>query len=186
MSAIPGPNNAIAFSSGLNYGFLGTIPYMLGASASISLMFAAIAWGVAEIFAAFPDFYGYMRYAGTAYILYLSWKIAAAPVRGKNGSEEERAAARYPTFLNGVLMQWMNPIIWVLSIAGVANCLGNDLSLPRLLFLCVTFFVMCFLCLMAWSFGGNLSGRFIHSPRIRRVLNLFMGLLLASSALKLF
>jgi len=186
MSAIPGPNNAIAFSAGLNYGFLGTVPYMLGASGSISLMFAAVAWGIGEFFAAFPEFYGYMRYAGTAYILYLSWKIAAAPVRGKNGMEERSVPERYPTFLNGVLLQWTNPIIWLIAVAGVANCMGNDLSLPRLLFLCVAFFVMCLLCLMAWSFGGNLSGRLIHSPRVRRAINLFMGLLLASSALRLF
>ena len=186
MSVVPGPNNTIVFSAGLNYGFLKTIPYMLGASGSISLMFAAVAWGIMEIFNAFPGFYGYLQYAGMAYILYLSWKIAAAPVQEKNDTEKQSASGRCPTFLNGVLLQWVNPMIWMLAVAGVATCVAGSHPWLRLLLLCATFFVMCFFGLMAWSFGGNLSGRFIRSPRIRRVINLLMGLLLASSALRLF
>ena len=186
MSAVPGPNNAIAFSAGLNYGFLNTMPYMLGASMSISLMFAAVAWGLGEFFAAFPEFYGYMRYVGMAYILYLSWKIAAAPVRGENNSQKRNTPERRPTFLNGVLFQWVNPMIWLIAVAGVTSCLGNNLQFVRLFFLCAAFFVMCFLCLVAWGFCGNLSSRLIRSPRVLQAINLFMGLLLASSVLTLF
>ena len=185
MSAIPGPNNTIAFSAGLNYGFLSTMPYIFAASASISSMFAAVAWGLGEFFTAFPEFYGYLRYAGMAYILYLSWKVAALPVREKSDDAEHGAPEWRPTFLNGVLLQWVNPIIWLIAVTGVTTCVGNDLQPTRVLFLCVTFFVMCFLCLMAWSLGGKLSGRVIRSARVRRAINLLMGLLLASSVFRL-
>ena len=185
MSAIPGPNNTIAFSAGLNYGFLSTVPYIIAASASISLMFAAAAWGLAEFFAAFPEFYGYLRYAGMAYILYLSWKVASLPVREKSDGAEQTAPAWRPTFLDGVLLQWVNPMIWVVAVTGVTTCVGSDFQPVKLLVLCVTFFVMCVPCLMAWSFGGKLSGRVIRSPRVHRAVNLLMGLLLATSVLRL-
>lgn len=44
----PGPNNTVAFSAGLNYGFLRTAPYILGVSAGVPLMTLAVAllgWG---------------------------------------------------------------------------------------------------------------------------------------------
>ena len=186
MSVVPGPNSTIVFSAGLNYGFLKTVPYMIGAAGSISLMFAAVAWGIMEIFNAFPAAYGYLRYVGMAYILYLAWKIAAAPVQEKNNPEGGSALGRCPTFLNGVLLQWVNPMIWMLAVAGVAICVVSSNPWLSLLILCVTFFVMCILGLMAWSYGGNLSGRFIRSSRVRRAVNLFMGLLLASSVWGLF
>ena len=186
MSAVPGPNNTIAFSAGLNYGFLSTVPYIFAASASISLMFAAAAWGLGEFFAAFPEFYGYLRYAGIAYILYLAWKVAASPVRGANDDSGPAAPTRRPTFLNGVLFQLVNPKAWIFAITGIATYMGRDMLPVRLLFLCVTFAVTCFIGILTWSLIGRLSGRLVRSPRVHRAINLCMGLLLASSVLTLF
>ena len=185
MSFSPGPNNTIAFSTGLNYGFFSSIPFVLGVSTGVPLLIVAVAWGLGELFATFPKFYDYLRYAGMAYILYLSWKIATAPVR-KSDDAEPNVPTRRPTFLNGILFQWVNPKAWLLAATGVATYVGSEIHTAKLLFLCAAFSVMCFLSLITWSFGGKLSGRLIRSPSILRTINLLMGLLLASSVLTLF
>jgi threonine/homoserine/homoserine lactone efflux protein len=197
MAATPGPNNTIVFSSGLNYGFVLTVPYMLGTAAGLPLMIAAVAWGLGEFFEALPLIYRCLRYAGAAYILYLSWKIATAPLpSGPLASKEGNANKlfernkqgnkRRPTFWNGILFQWMNPKAWILAIAGGATYIGADLPPIKLAFYCGTFAVVSFLCLAAWCLGGVFSGRFIRSPRIYGIINIAMGLILASSVLSLF
>ena len=185
MSFSPGPNNTVAFSTGLNYGFLSTVPFMLGVSTGVPLLIAAVAWGLWEFFTIFSDFYVYLRYAGMAYILYLSWKIAASPVREKNGDTKPGTPTRRPTFLNGMLFQWVNPKAWLLAVTGVTTYVGSELQAAKLFFLCAAFSVMCSLSLIAWSFGGKLSARLISSTRALRAINLLMGLLLASSVLTL-
>jgi threonine/homoserine/homoserine lactone efflux protein len=197
MAATPGPNNTIAFSSGLNYGFFPTVPYMLGVMTGLPLMIVAVAWGLGSSFEAFPQIYLYLRYAGAAYILYLSWKIATAPLLSKNSGKEgekengktgkpQEENKRRPTFWNGILFQWVNPKAWILAMTGSATYIGTDLPPAKLAFYAGTFAVACFLCLAVWCLGGMFSGRFIRSPRIYRIINGFMGLILASSVVSLF
>ncbi len=189
MSATPGPNNTIIFAAGLNYGFARTWPYTLGVSTGLPLMMAAVAFGLGRFLHAFPQFYLYIRYAGVAYILYLSWKIAtAAPPEPAEKDKEtsETGRDRCPTFLNGILFQWMNPKAWIAVVTGVSVYVGQDLLSAKMAFMCGMFAVSCLLSVGGWGFAGALSGRFISSPRVYRLLNAVMGLLLASSVLTLF
>ena len=191
MSATPGPNNTIAFSTGLNYGFARTWPYTLGVSTGLPLMMIAVAFGLGQFLHTFPQFYLYIRYAGVAYILYLSWKIATAappepPVKDDEASKPETGRDRCPTFLNGVLFQWMNPKAWIAVVTGVSVYVGQDLLSTKMAFMCGMFAVSCLISVAGWSFAGALSGQFIRSPRVYRLLNAVMGLLLASSVLTLF
>lgn len=187
MSATPGPNNTVAFSTGFNYGFVRILPYALGVSVGVPVMIAAVALGLGEFLHAFPQFYRGIRYAGAAYILYLAWKIAtAAPPENREDSETDAPKRdRCPTFLNGVLFQWMNPKAWILAGTGTIY-LGREILPAKLIFMCGMFAAACLISLSAWGLGGAISGRLTRSPRVYRLLNAAMGLLLASSAATLF
>jgi threonine/homoserine/homoserine lactone efflux protein len=202
MTATPGPNNTIVFSSGLNHGFLPTMPYMLGTTTGLPLMIVAVAWGLGEFFESFPQAYLCLRNAGAAYILYLAWKIATTPLpsnplplrdsdkedekRGGKAKKSSGESTRRPTFWNGILFQWMNPKAWILAITGSATYIGTDLPPAKLTFYCVTFAVMTYFSLVIWCLGGVVSGRFIRSPRVYKIINGSLGLILASSVVSLF
>jgi threonine/homoserine/homoserine lactone efflux protein len=193
MAATPGPNNTIVFSSGLNYGFFLTLPYMVGTTAGLPLMIVAVVWGFGEIFESFPQSYLYLRHAGAIYILYLSWKIATAPLPSNEGGRMEKSEEepfernkRCPTFWNGILFQWMNPKAWILAVTGSATYVGADLQSAKLTFYCGTFAVVTFFSLLAWCVGGVVSGRFVRSPHVYKLINGSMGLILASSVISLF
>jgi threonine/homoserine/homoserine lactone efflux protein len=191
MASTPGLNNTVVFASGLNYGFFPTVPYILGVTTGLPLMIVAVAWGLGSFFEAFPQAYLYLRYAGAAYILYLSWKIAAAPLPSKkDGQESEKTGnspkGKRPTFWNGIVFQWVNPKAWILAMTGSATYIGTDLPPAKLAFYSGTFAAACLLCLAVWCLGGVFSGRFIRSPRVHRIINGAMGLILASSVVSLF
>ncbi|MDR1979597.1 MAG: LysE family translocator [Synergistaceae bacterium] len=195
MAFTPGPNNTVAFSTGLNYGFFRTIPYGLGVATGLPLLILAVALGLGEFFRAFPQSYDYIKYAGIAYIVYLSWKIATADPRQNRSEKNVPAQAsavgnldkpdKCPAFSDGVLFQWMNPKAWLLAVTGATTYIGQDTLSVKLAFFCGMFSFMSFASLVAWSFGGELSGRLIRSPRVFRTMNILMGILLLSSVISL-
>ena len=75
-SITPGPNNAMLFASGVNFGLKRTLPHILGVSLGYVFMQLALGLGVGLAFAAWPPLYTVLRVAGSAYMLYLAWRIA--------------------------------------------------------------------------------------------------------------
>ena len=81
-SGTPGPNNAMLTASGANFGFRRAVPHMLGIIIGFPAMVLAIGLGLGAVFAALPWLHLALKYVGTAYMLYLAWRIATAG-RGK-------------------------------------------------------------------------------------------------------
>ena len=77
-SITPGPNNAMLLASGVNYGFRRTVPHIAGISLGCMIMLLLVGLGLGQVVAAVPMLYIVLRYAGTAYLLWLAWKIATA------------------------------------------------------------------------------------------------------------
>ena len=98
-SITPGPNTMISTASGAAFGFVRTLPQMLGVSVGFPLMIAALGFGLGEIFRQQPWLHEVLRYAGAAFLLYLAWRIAKA-------SGPERTEAKRPlTFIEAALFQ---------------------------------------------------------------------------------
>jgi hypothetical protein len=109
-SFTPGPNNMISTASGAAFGFVRTIPQMLGVSIGYPLMLVAFGFGLGEVLRHAPWLHEALRYAGTAFLLYLAWRIA-------NAATMERAEANRPlTLFEAALFQWLNPKAWALAL----------------------------------------------------------------------
>src|SRR6056297_1413883 len=82
----PGPNNLMLMASGTNFGFLRTIPHMLGIALGFPLMVVCVGLGVMRVFDIWPLGYTLLKVVSVAYLLYLAWKIAnAAPPAAAEG-----------------------------------------------------------------------------------------------------
>lgn len=102
-SITPGPNNTMLLASGVNFGFLRTIPHALGISLGFMLLVVAVGLGLGEIFHAVPWTYTTLRWTGAAYLLYLAWCIATS-----GGMSEASGQGRKPmTFLSAAAFQWV-------------------------------------------------------------------------------
>ena len=96
-SITPGPNNLMLLASGVNFGFRPTVPHMLGISSGFLVMAFAVGVGLAGVFTQLPWLYGVLKWVGTAYMLYLAWRIAnsAPPEDTAPGKKPIHGVDRY-------------------------------------------------------------------------------------------
>ena len=168
MGITPGPNNMIALSTGVNYGFLRTIPFTLGVMVGFNALLATIGFGVGGIIARNPDVMLVLSYAGTAFIIYMGYKIIMAP------TELNTDADKTPGFVHGALLQLVNPKAWTACLGGIAafNIAGNTFGI--LMYIGISIFVVLF-CVGIWGYAGSKITHFLENQRNHKIFNVVMG-----------
>ena len=78
MSISPGPVNMVIISSGANHGFRKTLPFISGATTGFTLLLILVGFGFYAVIDKYPLFFNYLNIAGSAFIIYLGYKIAAS------------------------------------------------------------------------------------------------------------
>ncbi len=173
----PGPNNVMLTASGVNFGFVRTIPHMVGVALGFATLLAAAGLGLGTLFVAWPQAQAVLKTVGAAYLLWLAWKIASAAGIGA----KDDAAARPLTMLQGALFQWVNPKGIVATLGAIALFVRPDRMLSDLVVLILVFTAATSLAVVTWTaFGAGLR-RFLRDPVKIRVFNVTMALLLVAS-----
>ena len=173
----PGPNNAMMAASGANFGYVRSIPHVLGIVFGVALQALLIAGGLGALFVAFPWVQTTLKVIGSLYLLYLAWKIASA------GDTTLATATRAQpmTILAAVLFQFVNPKAWMMTITLIGSfSLTGDLYWPSVLGIVALFSVVGFHCISLWAGFGTLMGRLLSSGAARTRFNTGMGLLTAA------
>jgi len=177
MSVSPGPVNLVTFSSGLNYGFMQSLPFVAGAALGFTLLLVVVGLGLGEIIALSPVLMQVLAYTGTAFICYMGYKIATAHPELPGASE------RQPHFFQGAALQWLNPKAWIASLSGVSAfeaTLGNGLFIFASLYL-----VICFFSIAVWAFAGARVSGLLYDRSNLQWCNRIMGGLLVIVAIYL-
>lgn len=174
----PGGASTLATASGARFGFVRSIPLMLGIAAGLALLGAVAALGLGGLLLALPSLQTAVKALGSAYLLWLAWRIArsGAPNAGSSGP------ARPVTLVNGFFLLWLNPKSWAMTV-GAAASFALLASTPNRLALLfgLAFGVAACVSLALWCALGMLLARLFRTPRHWRMLNLAMGALLAAS-----
>ncbi|GGX99397.1 lysine transporter LysE [Litchfieldella qijiaojingensis] len=172
MTITPGPNNVMLTASGANYGFWRTMPHILGILGGCFVLFSAIALGLGLIFERYPSMQTSLRIVGSAYLLYLAWKIATAPPPTLRAESEGRPL----TFWQAAAFQFANPKAWVMGLALMAGFLpqGGD-TLINALLLAAFAELIALPCIALWAGFGLAIGRLLKSERSWRIFNGLMG-----------
>lgn len=174
-SATPGPNNLMLMASGANFGFLRSIPHMMGISIGFMVMLFAVGSGLTQLFDRFPVIYDILKIASVIYMLWLAWKIAhAAPVT-KNAN-----AGAPMSFLQAAGFQWVNPKAWAMALTAVTVYVG-DASLLWLAFAALLFAAVNLPSVSLWTVAGQQMQRFLTNPRRLAIYNWTMATLLVLS-----
>ncbi|MGZ5818161.1 MAG: LysE family translocator, partial [Burkholderiaceae bacterium] len=74
-SITPGPNNIMLTSSGILFGFVRSIPHMLGITVGFGLLLALCATGIGSLVMAVPAIHLILKILGSGYLLYLAWQL---------------------------------------------------------------------------------------------------------------
>jgi len=174
----PGPSNVMLTAVGASVGWLRGLPCLLGVAAGMGALIFVSAFGLGGLLMAFPMAVPAMKAAGTAFLLYLAWKIARSSgvaQAGNDGAVGFWAAAGF---------QWINPKAWMAGIGAAAASLSTvgETVLRESLMLGATFAATALIVCIPWLGFGSLIRRMLVDMRRRRMFNMIMGGLLAASA----
>ncbi len=178
-SITPGPNNLMLMTSGTNFGFVRSIPHMLGVSVGFTLMIVLVGAGLAKIFELYPVAHLILKYASCAYLLWLAWKIATSPPPGSKAGVE--ASAKPMTFIQAALFQWVNPKAWTMALTAVsAYTLPAD-PFVSLLIVAGVFGAINLPTVSSWTLLGMQLRRFLSDPLKLRIFNVTMAVTLVAT-----
>ncbi len=178
----PGPNNIMLTASGANFGYRRSLPHIFGIQFGFPSMVLAVGLGLGQVFTAYPGLHQVLKYVGSAYLLFLAWKIATA-ARPKSATHE----AKPFTFMQAALFQWVNPKAWIMSVAALtAYTTGEGSYVLEALLVAGVFFAVSFPLISLWCLFGALIGRWLTSQKALMVFNGIMSALIVASIALLY
>lgn len=180
----PGPNNISSSSMGVLYGYPKTLRYIAGiVTGFFGIMFIA---GIISntLYTLLPSVETIMRLIGAAYILWLAYKTIKSSYKFDSENDEEKSPAL--GYANGLMLQALNPKVWVFSLTLYTTFLvpitGN------VIFLLISAGFLAFVAFCAtssWAIMGALIKRYLSNPKIQRAINIILALLLVYTAIDL-
>ena len=176
-SITPGPNNTMILASGLNYGFLRSVPHLLGICCGFAFMIFATGMGLHAVFEQAPLLQVILKYAGALYLLWLAWKLA----RAQPMNAEQAILSRPMGFFGAAAFQWVNPKAWVMGLSALTTYLPQGFKAGDAALLAGVFWVIGIFCVGAWALFGVAMRRVLQDPRSVRIFNVAMALLLVAT-----
>ncbi|KRW64804.1 lysine transporter LysE [Pseudomonas sp. TTU2014-066ASC] len=175
-SVTPGPNNTMLLASGLNYGFVRSLPHVLGISFGFAVMVMGVGAGLGRLFEAYPSLYTVLRIVGGAYLMYLAWQIATAAPMGDASTH-----GRPFGFWKAAGFQWVNPKAWIMAIGAITAYLPAGGGMQAVVVLSLLFALVNAPSVTVWVTFGTTLRRWLTDLRHLRVFNVSMAIMLVLS-----
>lgn len=168
MSITPGPTNIIMMTTGVNHGFRATLPFATGAAIGFIALVVIIARGFGSMLSENAEIMSIMGYAGALMISYMGYKIAFSTGDAKEEDSDK------PGFMEGAILQWINPKSWIACLAGV-SAFNLGASIERLALYMVFYMAVGYISVLAWGYAGAKISGFLHQGNNLRIFNYVMG-----------
>jgi threonine/homoserine/homoserine lactone efflux protein len=180
--ASPGPGVAALIARVLGRGLAGVVPFIAGYVVGDMTWLVLAGAGLAVLAKAFAGVFAALKYAGAAYLLFVAWKMATAPV---GIPEQPTSAARggWRAFLGSLSLTLGNPKVmaFFLSIMPLVVDLRalNPLGLAELAAVCA---VVMSATLTAYALAVNRARALLRSTRLMRLAHRAAGGVMAGVA----
>ncbi len=178
-SISPGPVNLVCLSSGTRYPLGRGLVFVTGATLGFIALFMAVGLGLYSMLAVVPGLQEALRWAGIAFLLYLSVRLFRDDGQLPEGGNNEA-----PGFMTGALMQWLNPKAWLASASGIGAYTGGG-DLQQVTLFSLLYLPICWLSLGSWVYAGAFLRRYVHRPAVLITINRTLAILLAASCVYL-
>ena len=181
MYATPGPNNSILTASGIKFGFIRSIPNIIGISSGHGVQLALVCFGLGSLFAQFPILLEVLKYIGACYLLYLAWKMFGS--LNISITEEKSSPLKY---YEAILFQFVNPKAWVICITAVSLFYPENVNLIiGTLFLVIMSTIINLPSISIWAFGGSIIRRYLSNKKLKTIIEWILAILLLGTAISI-
>ena len=181
MYATPGPNNSILTASGIKFGFIRSVPNIIGISSGHGLQLALVSFGLGSLFSQFPILLEVLKYIGACYLLYLAWKMFGS--LNISRTEEKSSPLKY---YEAILFQFVNPKAWVICITAVSLFYPENVNLIiGTLFLVIMSTIINLPSISMWAFGGSIIRRYLSNKKLKTIIEWILAILLLGTAISI-
>lgn len=187
----PGPDNVFVLLQSAQRGWRAGMAVVAGLCAGLVVHTAAVALGLAAVFASSPTAFAVLKWCGAAYLAYLAWQAWRAPVTLGHAPAQQQplqGRALWRMAGRGMVMSLTNPKLLIFFLAFLpqfADPLRGSLALQTMVLGCVfmlaTFLVFGSIACFSSVFGALLQ----RSVRAQRWLNRFTSLVFVGLAARL-
>ena len=181
MYATPGPNNSILTASGIKFGFVRSVPNIVGISSGHGIQLALVCFGLGSLFTQFPILLEVLKYIGACYLLYLAWKMFGS--LNISITEEKSSPLKY---YEAILFQFVNPKAWVICITAVSLFYPENVNLIiGTLFLVIMSTIINLPSISMWAFGGSIIRRYLSNKKLKTIIEWILAILLLGTAISI-
>ena len=193
----PGPDNLFVLVQSAQRGWRAGMAVVVGLCAGLVVHTAAVALGLAALFAASAEAFTVLKYLGAAYLAWLAWQSlrprpeamqnAADPDRAPRPSERPAASA-WRMVGRGMVMNLTNPKVLIFFLAFLPQFANPALGsvAPQIMLLGVVFMLATLLVFGAIAvFSGTFGTLLLRSERAQRWLNRAAGVVFLGLAVRL-
>ena len=174
----PGGATTLSTASGMNFGVRRSLPLIAGMVSGLATLVFCAGFGLTSLLNAVPALELGMRLSGSAYLLWLAWRIARSGGPGAAGAGD----ARPYSYVAGLLLVSVNPKAWAMAFGASAAFSGATADpLVTALIMALVFGVSGSSALTLWCWAGAQLARLLRTDRQWRLLNGALGLLLVVS-----
>ena len=178
MFITPGPNNAMLTASGMKFGFIRTLPHLIGIPLGHIFQIALVCFGLANLFFIYPKIQMYMKIVCFLYLLYLSWKMIGS------FSLEKKESGRPLRLYEASLFQFINPKAWSIAIAVASGFFPTEENIfIGVGFVTFTAAIICFPSISLWALFGSGLRTFINNQKTKKIIEYFLAFLLVLTGL---
>ena len=181
MYATPGPNNSILTASGIKFGFIRSVPNIIGISSGHGIQLALVCFGLGSLFLQFPILLEILKYIGACYLLYLAWKMFGS--LNISITDEKSSPLKY---YEAILFQFVNPKAWVICITAVSLFYPENVNLIiGTLFLVIMSTIINLPSISMWAFGGSIIRRYLSNKKLKTIIEWILAILLLGTAISI-
>jgi len=169
----PGPNNAMLTASGMKFGFVRTLPHLIGIPLGHIFQIGLTCFGLAKIFIIYPQIQFYMKFLCFAYLIYLGWQMIGS------FSIIKKETGRPLKFYEASLFQFINPKAWSIAITVASGFFPTEENiLIGIVFVTLTAAIICFPTISLWALFGSGLRAFVNKERTKKIIEYILALLL--------
>lgn len=174
-SVTPGPNNIMLTASGANFGFKRTLPHIAGIITGMGLLNVSVGLGLGALFTQFPVLQQVLRIVGSAYLLWLAYKLLSF-----SAISDKKAEGKPFSLVQAAAFQYINPKAWIMVISANASfSLMGDGYWWSVLMITTIYAVVGTPSIMVWAGFGQYMRQFLGQQNILRLFNITMAVLTA-------
>ena len=174
----PGPNNAMLTASGMKFGFIRTLPHLIGIPLGHIVQIGLTCFGLANLFLLYPTIQFYMKILCFVYLLYLGWKMIGS------FSMVQKDTGRPLRFYEASLFQFVNPKAWSIAITVASGFFpAQENIVIGVSFVTITAAVICFPTISLWALFGSGLRKFINDEKTKKIIEYILALLLVFTGL---